>query len=99
LSSQHSYEMVFILHPSVPEDQLAETVEKVKGYVTAGGGEVTSVENGAPWGRRKLTYPIKKVNEGYYTLLKMNIEAAALHELERNLKLMEPMLRYMIVRP
>jgi len=91
--------MVFILHPSIPEDQLAAAVEKVKGYVTAGGGEITSVENGAPWGRRRLAYPIKKVTEGYYTVLKMNIAASSLHELERNLKLMDGMLRYMIVRP
>ncbi|MBI5879506.1 MAG: 30S ribosomal protein S6 [Chloroflexi bacterium] len=99
MASQHSYEMVFILHPGLPEEQLAETVEKVKGYVTAGGGEITSAESGAPWGRRKLAYPIKKATEGYYTLLKMNIAATALPEVERNLKLMEGMLRYMIVKP
>ena len=99
MASQNEYEMVFILHPSTPEDQLSAQIDKVKEYVTVGGGEVTSVESGAPWGRRRLAYTVKKVNEGYYSLMRMTLPASALPELERNLKLMESLLRYMIVRP
>ena len=98
MSSTNSYEAIFILHPATPEDEQANLLEKIKHYAVAGGGEVTSVNSSAPWGRRRLAYTIKKVNEGYYSLMNVNLAAASLPEFERNLKLMEPLLRYTIVR-
>lgn len=98
MASQNEYEMVFILHPATPEDELPNLVERIKQYVAAGGGEVASVESSAPWGRRKLAYSIRKVSEGYYNLMRMSLAPSALPELERNLKLMEPVLRYSIMR-
>ena len=98
MASTNEYEMIFILHPATPEDEVTNLVEKIKQYVMTGGGEVAAVESGAPWGRRKLAYPIRKVNEGFYSLMKMSIAPSSLPELERNLKLMEPILRYSIVR-
>ncbi|MBI1800634.1 MAG: 30S ribosomal protein S6 [Chloroflexi bacterium] len=94
----HNYEMVFILHPASLEEEQAQLVEKIKQYVVVGGGEVASLESGAPWGKRRLAYPIRKVHEGYYSLMKMSLPSSAISELERNLKLMEPLLRYLIVK-
>jgi small subunit ribosomal protein S6 len=98
LATKNNYEVVFILHPSTPDDEIPNLVEKIKQHIAAGDGEVASVESGAPWGRRKLAYPIRKVNEGVYSLMKMSIATSSLPELERNLKLMETVLRYSIVR-
>ncbi len=98
MANKNDYEVIFILHPATPEEEQATLAEKIKQYVVAGGGEVTSVDSSVPWGKRKLAYPIRKLNEGYYSLMKMSIAASALPELERNLKLMEPVLRYSIVR-
>lgn len=98
MASPNEYEVIVILHPATPEDELTNLVERIKQYVATGGGEVTSVDSNAPWGRRRLAYPIRKVEEGYYSLMKMNIAPSALPELERNLKLMEPLLRYLIIR-
>jgi small subunit ribosomal protein S6 len=98
VSTTNPYEAIFILHPGTPEDEQANLLEKIKQYAVAGGGEVTAVNSGSPWGRRRLAYTIKKVNEGYYSLMNLNIAAESLPEFERSLKLMEPLLRYSIVR-
>jgi small subunit ribosomal protein S6 len=98
VSTTNPYEAVFILHPATPEEEQAGLVEKIKQYVIAGGGEVTALNSGSPWGRRKLAYPIRKVNEGYYTYMNISIAPPALPELERSLKLMEPLMRYLIIR-
>lgn len=98
MATQKDYEVIFILHPATPEEELSNLVEKIKQYVSAGGGAVTSINSSAPWGKRKLAYPIRKVNEGYYSLMNVSIAPSGLPELERNLKLMESLMRYSIVR-
>ncbi len=98
MATKHEYEAVFILHPATPEDEQVNLLERIKQVAASGGGEVTSVTSSAPWGRRKLAYPIRKATEGYYSLMNFNMEASSLPEFERTLKLMEPLLRYSIVR-
>jgi small subunit ribosomal protein S6 len=98
VSTRNEYEAIFILHPATPEEDQANLLERIKQYVSAGDGEVTSVNSSSPWGRRRLAYPIRKVNEGFYSLMNLSIPAPSLHELERNLKLMEPLMRYSIIR-
>ena len=97
-NQRNEYEVMVILHPATPEDEQAALLERIKGFVTAGGGEVASVNSAAPWGRRNLAYPIRRATEGYYSLMRMQIEPNSLPELERSLKLMEPVLRYSIIR-
>ena len=98
MSTNNPYEAIFILHPATPEDEQVNLLEKIKQFAITGGGEVTSVNSASPWGRRRFAYTIKKVNEGYYSLMNINMASAALPEFERSLKLMEPLLRYSIVR-
>ena len=95
MADQANYEMVFILHPSTPEDGVPELVAKVKQFITASGGQVTQADI---WGRRRFAYPIRKLTDGYYALVKMSMATPAVAELERNLKLTEPVIRYLIVR-
>ena len=90
-----SYELGFILHPDVEQADVTQAVEKVRNYITAIGGEVTSVD---VWGRRQLAYPIRKQREGTYVFLQTQINPQAVGELERNLKLDEEILRYLLVR-
>jgi small subunit ribosomal protein S6 len=63
--------------------------------VKSGSGEVTSVD---VWGRRTLAYPIKNHREGIYVLLQAKITPSAIIELERNLKLSEEIIRYLLVK-
>jgi small subunit ribosomal protein S6 len=70
-------------------------LDKAKGWVTTGGGNVTQVDL---WGRRRLAYPIRKQKEGQYVLMQTEMEANGTHELERNLRLNEQVMRFQVVR-
>jgi small subunit ribosomal protein S6 len=91
------YELTFIVRIDPSEEVMNDTVEQVKTWVEVDDlGTVNKVDR---WGRRKLAYLIDKQREGYYVLFEAEIEPKALPELERNLKLSNNILRYLIVRP
>jgi len=87
------YEIVFIAHPDLEENALNEVTEKVKGWVTEAGGSVTKADF---WGRRRLAYAIRKQKEGQYILLKVKLEPTSVVGIERNLRFLEPVLRFAI---
>ena len=70
-------------------------VDKVKGWMTTAGGTVTQTN---VWGRRRLAYPINKLTEGQYVLFLAQLPAQALAGLEREFRLSEEILRFLIVR-
>ena len=90
-----NYEVAFIAHPDLDENSLNVLLEKAKGWVTAAGGQVTQVDL---WGRRRLAYPIHKQNEGQYVFFQTQMTPAATREIERNLRLTEQVMRFMIIR-
>lgn len=89
------YELAFIIRPTIDDEGVTNVVEKVSGYVQTINGEVTSVD---VWGRRGLAYPINNHREGTYVLLQTKMPPSALGELERNLKLSEDIIRYLLVK-
>ena len=89
------YELAFIIQPNIDQEGVTGVVEKVSQFVQAGDGSVTSVD---VWGRKTLAYPINNQKEGIYVLLKANMLPASLGELERNLKLSEEIIRYLLVK-
>ena len=91
----HPYEVVFIVRPDVDEQGLAAAVDRLKSLVTGGGGQVTEVN---PWGRRRLAYPINKIREGQYVFIRAQLPTQMIGELERDLRLNEQVLRFLIVR-
>jgi len=90
-----SYELVFIVNPELDEDDLTAVRERVEGLIERSSGKVTKVE---PWGLRRLAYPVQKQGEGQYVLMQLDIGAQGVAELERDLGLVEPILRHLIVR-
>ena len=88
------YEVVFIVHPDLEEAAFNEVIERVQGWITDAGGSITKVDL---WGKRKLAYEIRKQKEGQYALLQANMQPEFCTELERNLRLLEPVMRFMIV--
>jgi len=90
-----SYEMVFIIHPEIDGDNAEGVITDVKDLIARNDGEVTEVE---PWGLRKLAYPIKKQQEGRYVLIEFDLEPQNVAEIERVLKLTEPVIRHLIIR-
>ena len=87
------YELVFIVHPDLDETATGDVLEKVKGWITEAGGTINKVD---PWGKRQLAYPIRKQNNGQYFLLNIQDAPEFVAELERNLRFLEPVMRFLI---
>jgi len=90
-----AYELSCIIHPDVDEEGLNAIVEGLNRAITANNGQVTSVDS---WGKRRLAYPIRKCEEGYYVVMRTQLEPEAIPELERNLKLTDEVIRYLLVQ-
>jgi len=90
-----SFELVFIIHPEVDEDDLTAVVERIRGLVEHDGGKVVEIE---PWGLRRLAYPIQKQGEGQYVLMRLELEPQGVASLERGLGLTEQVMRHLVVR-
>lgn len=92
-----TYELIFVVDPRVSDEDVVTMIHDYRQMITAGGAEVTSEEN---WGRRKLAYPINKLNEGKYVLL--NISSASgkssLPEVEHRMRQNDKILRFLTVR-
>lgn len=91
----YDYEVALIIRPEIEEEAQGTLIERLGQILTSEGGEVANVET---WGRRRLAYPIRKVQEGYYYFIQGQFPATVLPELERSIKLNEDILRYMIFR-
>ena len=95
------YELMTILHPEVAEEALPGELERISGYISTVGGELTETLQDSPWGRRRLAYPIRSggrdVRDGYYTVWHFEVAPTQITELERELKLNEQVIRYIVV--
>jgi small subunit ribosomal protein S6 len=90
-----TYEIMFIVRPDVEEAELDKLVETFSGYVTTGGGVVKTTEK---MGRRRLAYTVKKFNDGFYVLLIVDAPASLISEIERRLRVSEPVIKFITVR-
>jgi small subunit ribosomal protein S6 len=88
-----SYELIFIVQPDLDESAFNEVIDKVKSWITDSGGQVDKVDL---WGKRKLAYPIKKQLEGHYVLFQTQLEPSFCSDLEHNLGLQEPIMRFLL---
>ncbi len=89
------YETVFIARQDVSAKQVEDYAKSFSKIVNDNGGETKRTE---PWGLRNLAYKIKKNKKGHYTLMHFDAPAAAIAEMERNIRLNEDVLRFMTVR-
>ncbi len=88
-----TYEVVVIVNPDLDETALTGLIDKVKGWIAAAGGTVANVDL---WGKRHMTYAIRKQREGQYVLLRADFAPSFTAELERNLRFLEPVMRFLI---
>jgi len=89
------YEVMYIIKPNFEEEKYRELVEKYNALIQSNGGEVLKVE---PWGKRRLAYEIDKIREGYYVLVNFEGPQELPAELERNFRIADDIIRYLIVR-
>lgn len=90
-----TYEVLFILSPQLAEQDSTTLIQDFRGIAEKSGATFVSEE---AWGRRRLAYPIAKVNEGIYHLFTFESEEEVLSELDRKMKNSDQVIRHMIVR-
>lgn len=86
------YEVLYIINPTLSEEEIAAVVEKFKAVVEAE-GTLTSIDE---WGKRKLAYPINDIPEGYYVLMTCECKPDLPAELDRLFKITESVMRSLI---
>jgi small subunit ribosomal protein S6 len=89
------YELMLIIRPDAPDEKAAAVIDRTTRYVVASGGQIVKV---APWGRRRLAYPIDRHREASYHIVVFESPAEAIAELERSLQITEEVLRYLVTR-
>ncbi len=89
------YEVIFILHPDLDENTINDSITKVKTWITDADGSIVKEDI---WGKKRLAYEIQKQREGFYVLLHTQMEPTFIHELENSMKLMEPVMRYIVTK-
>jgi small subunit ribosomal protein S6 len=93
MQTMREYELVFIIHPDLEENAVSDVITRVQGWITEAGGQVAKTDL---WGKRKLAYPIRKQTQGQYVFMNIAMAPAFGTQLERNLRLYEPVMRFLV---
>ncbi len=89
------YEIMYIIRPTVSEDNRKQLIEELNNVFTSMGSEVTKVDE---WGTRDLAYEIEKHKKGYYVVLDVKATQEARAEFERIVSLKEDIIRSLIIK-
>lgn len=91
----NNYEMMYILRPDLSEEQVGESIDKYKNYLSENGAENLDIQ---VRGKRRLAYPMGKYLDGIY--IQMNYEADGTQNapLERMMRLSEDVIRYLTIK-
>jgi small subunit ribosomal protein S6 len=89
------YELMLVLRPDVPDDRIQAVIERTTSEIVSDGGQILKV---APWGRRRLAYPIDRAREGSYHIILFEGPSGVIAEVERTLQITEDVLRHLITR-
>ena len=91
----NKYELAVVVNAKLEDEERADVIEKVKEYVTRFGGTISDVDD---WGKRRLAYEIQKMHEGHYAFIHFEADPTCPGELEKQLRIMENVIRYLCVR-
>ena len=89
------YETLFVVKPTLTDEETAAQVAKVTAVLAKEGAELLATDD---MGMRKLAYPVQKNERGYYTILFFKAEGSVINELERNLKINEDVIKFLTVK-
>jgi small subunit ribosomal protein S6 len=90
-----TYELMFIVRPDMPEEEQDKLISTLETAVTASGGQMKNVEK---MGKRHLAYSVRRFRDGIYVLLTVEGSGGLIHELERRLRVTEPVIKFLTVR-
>ena len=92
---QRTYEVMFIVRPDMPEEEQERLITTLESNVTNSGGTVKNLER---MGKRRMAYVVRKFQDGIYILMTLEGPGAMVHELERRLRVTEPVIKFITVR-
>jgi small subunit ribosomal protein S6 len=90
-----TYELMFIVRPDMTEEDQEKLISTLDNAVSSSGGKMRGIEK---MGKRRLAYTVRKFNDGIYTLLTFEGSGGLVHELERRLRVSEPVIKFLSVR-
>src|ERR1700683_2522711 len=88
------YELMFIVRPDMVDEDLNKLISTLESSVTSAGGSSKS----EVWGKRRLAYKVGKFNDGIFVLMLIEAAGATVHEVERRLRVTEPVIKFLTVR-
>ena len=89
------YELMLVVRPDVADDKSQAVIDRTTRQIVAAGGQIVKV---APWGRRRLAYPLDRHREGSYHIVLFEAPPEAITELEHSLLITEEVLRHLVTR-
>jgi small subunit ribosomal protein S6 len=89
-----NYEVMFIVRPDMVEEDLNKLIATLESSVTSAGGTSKS----EVWGKRRLAYRVGKFNDGIFVLMMIDAAGSVVHEVERRLRVTEPVIKFLTVR-
>ena len=89
------YELMLVIRPDVADDRVQAVIDRTTRGIVAGGGSMVKV---APWGRRRLAYPIDRHREGSYHIVLFEAPTGSIAELEHGLLITEEVIRHLVTR-
>jgi small subunit ribosomal protein S6 len=90
-----TYELMFIVRPDMADEDLDKLISTLESAVTSAAGAVKSIDR---MGKRRLAYVVRKFREGLYILMTIEGTGAVMHEVERRLRVTEPVIKFLTVR-
>ena len=91
----NKYELALVVSAKIEDDARTDAVEKAKELIARFGGNVTNVEDA---GKKRLAYEIQKMKEGFYYFIQFDAESDVPAQVEAQVRIMEPVIRYLCVR-
>ncbi|OAS83156.1 MULTISPECIES: 30S ribosomal protein S6 [Metabacillus] len=89
------YEVMYIIRPNIEDEAKKALVERFNSVLSDNGAELNESKE---WGKRRLAYEINDFRDGYYMLLQVNSEAAAIQEFDRLAKISEDIIRHIVIK-
>ena len=90
-----TYELMFIVRPDMTDEDLDKLISTLQSVVPPAGGAVLKVEK---MGKRRLAYTVRRFHDGIYVLMVVEGGGPVMHELERRLRVTEPVIKFLTVR-
>jgi small subunit ribosomal protein S6 len=89
-----NYEIMFIVNPNAPEEEIDKIDSQIENIITSAGGQIQKIEK---MGKRRLAYEVSKFREGFYVLFAFTANGDIIRECERRLRVIDPVIKYLTV--